>query len=80
MLDLTFQGKEHQPLHTVLKVTCFCEFISCSGEHLFKLICYKFALSVKKCYQLNPQHVEAGQALSDIYRETGKLQVQLFPT
>jgi hypothetical protein len=37
-------------------------------------------ISVQKCYQLNPQHVEAGQALSDIYRETGKLQVKLALT
>ena len=32
-------------------------------------------LLVQKCLQLNPEEVGAGKGLSDIYRQTGKLQV-----
>ena len=34
-------------------------------------------LSNQKCVELNPQEVSAGQALSDIYRQTGNLEVNI---
>jgi len=34
-------------------------------------------LFIQKCVELNPQEVSAGQALSDIYRQTGNLEVNI---
>ena len=40
----------------------------------YHLIVYSL-LFLKKCLELNPHNVSAGKALSDIYRQTNRLQV-----